>query len=226
VALERGAHRVQAVLAEKKHGELPETGQVQRLVELALGHRAVAEEAGRHPAALERVGEGEAHGDREAAADDRVAAVEAPGDVEEVHRAAPPPAAPVGLAVHLRHQRARRDAAGERVAVLAIGRDHRVLRGERPHRAHRHRLLAYIKVEESPDLPGAVSLRGLLLEAPDPEHLAQERVAVLAGGRRRGHRAPVSSVEVSPSGRPSSRAFRSRRMIFPLRVLGSAGCRS
>ena len=39
-------------------------------------------------------------------------------------------------------------------------------------------------------------------------------------------RAFVSTVDVSPSGRPSSRAFSKRRMIFPLRVCGSASTNS
>ncbi len=43
-----------------------------------------------------------------------------------------------------------------------------------------------------------------------------------SGGRDVAH-APASSVEVSPSGSPSSRALSSRRMILPLRVRGSVG---
>ena len=45
--LERSAHGVEVVLAEEQHRQLPELGQVQRLVELALGDGAIAEEAGR-----------------------------------------------------------------------------------------------------------------------------------------------------------------------------------
>ena len=49
VALERGAHSVEVVLAEEQDRKLPERGEVQRFVELAFGHGAVAEEAGGDP---------------------------------------------------------------------------------------------------------------------------------------------------------------------------------
>ena len=44
-ALERGAHPVAVVLDEVDHRQLPERGHVQRLVEGAVVHRGVAEEA-------------------------------------------------------------------------------------------------------------------------------------------------------------------------------------
>jgi hypothetical protein len=45
-ALQGGAHGVQVVLAAEEHGQAPQRGQVHRLMELALGHRPLAEEAG------------------------------------------------------------------------------------------------------------------------------------------------------------------------------------
>ena len=48
-ALERRAHRIEIVLAKEYHRQAPELRQVHRLVKRALGHRAFAEEAGRHP---------------------------------------------------------------------------------------------------------------------------------------------------------------------------------
>ena len=48
--LERRAHRVEVVLANEQHRELPQRGEIQRFVELAFGDRAVAEEARRHRA--------------------------------------------------------------------------------------------------------------------------------------------------------------------------------
>jgi hypothetical protein len=45
-----------------------------------------------------------------------------------MHRPAAAAAAAFGLAVHLGHHRIHRHAAGERMAVLAIGRDDRVRR--------------------------------------------------------------------------------------------------
>ena len=75
-----------------------------------------------------------------------------------------------------------------------------------------HRFFADVEVQEAADLALAVGLGALLLQAPDAQHVGEERNA----------HAPDSSVEVSPSGKPSSRALSSRRMILPLRVCGSA----
>ena len=75
--VERRAHGVQVVLAAEQHRQLPQRGQVQALVELALGDRAVAEEAGRDPGlAAHLVGERDTDRQRQPAADDRVPAVE------------------------------------------------------------------------------------------------------------------------------------------------------
>jgi hypothetical protein len=63
----------------------------------------------------------------------------------------------------------------QRVAVLAISRDDRVLGRERLHRAGRHRLFADVKVQKAVNLAEAVQLSAFLLEAPDAQHLAQER---------------------------------------------------
>ena len=123
---------------------------------------------------LHLVGQREADRDRQPAADDRVAAVEARGGIEDVHRAAAAAAAALLLAVHLRHQAVRRDAARQRVAVLAIRRDDGVLRRQRLHHADGDRLLADVEVQEAADLAGAVELRALLLEAADAQHLVQQ----------------------------------------------------
>ena len=98
-------------------------------MKLALGDRAVAEEAGGHARPLlHLVGERQATAIGQAAADDGVAAVETGRRVEDVHRPAAAAAAAFLLAVHLRHQAVRGDAARQRVAVLAIGRDDGVVR--------------------------------------------------------------------------------------------------
>ena len=188
-------------------------------MKLALGHRAVAEEARGHPlAALQLVGERKADRERQSAADDRVAAVEPGGRVKQVHRPATSARAALDLAVHLGHDRAGRDAADQRVTVLAIRGDDRVLRRERLHRTDRDGLLADVQVHEPADLGGAVELHALLLEPAHPKHLPQQLEAVLAVDLRgRAHDAG-SSVEVSPSASPSSRAFSSLRMTLPLRL--------
>jgi hypothetical protein len=112
-------------------------------VELALGHGAVTEVAGGHPVdAAHLVGQRHPHGERQPAADDRVAAVETPLRVEDVHRAAASATAPGYLAVHLGHQRFHADAPGERVPVLTIGGHDRVVRRKRLAGPDRDRLFA------------------------------------------------------------------------------------
>ena len=58
--------------------------------------------------------------------------------------------------------------------MFAIGRHHRVLRCERLHHAHRHRLLTVIEVHKATDLDGTVEFGALLFQAPDPQHLVQQ----------------------------------------------------
>ncbi len=80
-------------------------------MELALSHRAFAEEArgdARTPRHL--VGQRQADRDRQSAAHDRIAAVKARGGVEQMHRAAAPAAASFLLAVHLGHHGSGGDA--------------------------------------------------------------------------------------------------------------------
>ena len=63
--------------------------------------------------ALHLVAERDADRQWQTAADDRVAAIEAGGAVEDVHRAAATAAAAFLLAQHLGHQPVHRDAAGD-----------------------------------------------------------------------------------------------------------------
>ena len=70
------AHGVEIVLADEQHGQAPEFGEVQALVELALGHGAVAEEAGGNlMPARHLIGKRQTHGQRQTAGDDGVAAI-------------------------------------------------------------------------------------------------------------------------------------------------------
>jgi hypothetical protein len=78
------------------------------------------------------------------------------------------------------HDRARGHPLEQRVAVLAVGADHRVARPQRLHPAHRHRLLADVEVQEPADLLLLVELGRLLLQPADPQHLGVEVQAVLA----------------------------------------------
>src|SRR3990167_3699814 len=136
-----------------------------------------------------------------------------------MHRSAPSAAAAFHLSEHLGHDEAGRHSPGQRVPVLAVGGEDGILGRKRRHDPGGDGLLAYIQMEESPDLPGAIEFGRFLFKSPDPEHLAikGDRLFLFS------HEAPPSRVERSPSGRPSSRALSSRLMIFPLRVRGSEG---
>jgi hypothetical protein len=57
------------------------------------------------------------------------------------------------------------------VAVLAIGADDRIVRGEDRHGARGHPFLSYIEVKKATDLTEAVQLRRLLLESANTEHV-------------------------------------------------------
>src|SRR5438552_12192710 len=218
-ALQRGAHRVAVVLAEPDDGQLPEGREVQGLVELALGHRAIAEVAHDHlvpPAVLDR--EAHAGGDRQVGADDGVTAEEVVLLVEQVHRAALALAEPVDAAEQLGHHATRVGALDETVAVLAVGRDRVVVAPEHRGGAGGHRLLADREVQEPADLAERVRLRRLLLEPADEDHVAQKlarEVGVDPEPRRRllshhlGHALPpalysISLPDITGSPRPSN----------------------
>ena len=198
-------------------------------MKLPLRDGTFAKKAGGNAVALlHLLGHRQPDGERQSAADNSVAAIEAGGSVEQVHRPAAPVAAAFGLAVHLGHDRIHRHAAGESMAVLAIGRDHRVGWRQRLHRTDGDRLLADVEMHESADLLLLIKLGAFLLEAPDAHHRAQQCQQVLAVQMRLwrmgvAHDGASSRVERSPSGRPSSRARSRRRMILPLRVRGKSG---
>ena len=150
VALDRGSHPVEVVLDQEEDRQLPERRQVHRLAEVAGVGGAVAEHAdGDRVFALVVGGEREAGGDRQVAADDPVAAHEALLAVEDVHRAAAAAAGPVDPAEQLRHHPLRVGAAGDRVAVGAVGADQVVLLAHHRGRADDRRLLADREVEEA-----------------------------------------------------------------------------
>ena len=132
----------------------------------------------------------------------------------------------------------RRDAPRQRMAVLAVGGDDRVVRRERLHHADRDSLLADVQVQEAADLRRGVELGALLLEAADAQHLAAAGAARGRVRRRQGTAGAgaVGGEALMPSAllqgreialrQPSSRAFSSRRMILPLRVFGTLSMKS
>src|SRR6185312_15724658 len=125
-----------------------------------------------------------------------------------MHRASLASGAARRLAKEFRHHRPSRNAPRQRVAVLAVGTGDVVVRSKNCEAADRHGLLSDVEMAEPTDLPQAVGLTSLLLEAADEHHLTQP-AAVLVGlgriqsagpdpaacGGRTGHRA------LDPSGR-------------------------
>jgi len=98
-----------------------------------------------------------------------------------MHRSAAPVAAALGLAVHFRHDRIYRHTASQRVAMLAIGRDHRVGRRQRLHHAGGDRLLADVEMHEPADLLLLVKLGAFFLKTTNADHSMQQSQQVLAG---------------------------------------------
>ena len=101
-------------------------------MELALGDGAVAEEArGDASFAVQLVGQGQADGDRQAAADDRVSRRRSAAPTSNKCIDPPRPRLqPFALPYISAMSAPARHAAGERVAVLAIGGDDFVVRAE------------------------------------------------------------------------------------------------
>ncbi len=186
--LERGPHGVSVVLADPDHRQLPERGEVHRLVELALGDRAVAEVA--HAdliATLVVDGEPDAGGQGKMGADDGVAAEEVHTLVEQMHRAALTLAQAVAAAEQLGHGPAWVAALGQAVTVLAIGRDRIVITSQHRRGAGGNGFLTDGEVEESTDLAQGVRFGRFLLEAADQHHVGEQAAGQLGiDGRRTG----------------------------------------
>jgi hypothetical protein len=120
--------------------------------------------------ALETIGQGEADCERNPAPDDGIASIETGPGIEEMHRAAPPPAAALHLPVHLGHDLARVYPAGKSVTVFAIGGHHSIIGLERLHHSDGNRLLTDVQMEKSTDLLRLIELGASLLEPANPKH--------------------------------------------------------
>ncbi len=175
------AHRVAVVLAEIDDGQLPQRGQVQRLVERAFIHRAIAKE-GQRDIALLLILDAEAHagGDDELRADDGLAAQQPMLGAVHVHRAALAATTAGHFAVQLCHDSAWLDTLGDGMPVLAIAAEDVIGRAQRGDGPHASRLLADVQVEEAADLAQGVGLASLLFELPDERHLVVQPEQLLA----------------------------------------------
>ncbi len=117
---------VPVVLAEEDHRQLPHRGEVDRFVERALGHRAVAEERHRDTAVGSELGRRRcSHRDRQAGGDDPVGAEDADARIGDVHRTPAPAVRALVLGHQLGEHPERVETLGDAVAVAAMGRrDH------------------------------------------------------------------------------------------------------
>ena len=116
------------------------------------------------------------------------------------------------------------------MAVLAVGGDDRVVRGQGLHRPDGDRLFADVEMEEAVDLARACTVRRTSPRTGECSSIWRSSSSACsrstdAAGRKLSAGLALaiqasSSVDVSPSGSPSSRALSSRRMILPLRVFG------
>ena len=162
--------------------QLEQRGHVQRLVEAALVHRAVAEEAhGRafQPLVFQPIGQPEP--ERRLSADDAVAAPIVLVRREEVHRAALAFRAARGFAIKLGHALVHAHADGEGVAVVAVGGDDVVIVAHERAGADGDGFLADVEVEKAAHFSAVVLLQRLLLKAPHPQHLPQQPDFVFGG---------------------------------------------
>src|SRR5690606_39027290 len=114
-ALHGGAHAEAVVHHDVDDRQVPQRGDVERLVERADVGGAVAHLADHHLVAAAVVdGERGAGGERDLAADDAVAAEHPGGGVVQVHRPAPALGRTGGATVELGHHAAGLDALGDR----------------------------------------------------------------------------------------------------------------
>ena len=119
--------------------------------------------------------EADAGRERHVAADDAVAAEEVQCCVSNMCIEPPLPREQPSLpAEQLGHDGARRHAARERLAVIAVRRDDVVVGAKHRDRAGADRLLADVQVAEAADLAERVRLGAALLEAALEQHRAQQ----------------------------------------------------
>ena len=122
--------------------------------------RTIAE-VGRDDAPLLQVlaRESQTRGERQVAADDRVAAPQVPRHVGQVHRPTLALAHARGLTKQLGHERPQRHATGDGIPVVTVVGDDVVAALERRDGANGHSLFANVEVQEATDLAQRVVLK-------------------------------------------------------------------
>ena len=175
------------VLADEEKRQLPDGGEVDRLVEDAFAGRAVAEEDGGDRAGFalaHLLRERDAGRERELAADDRRGEDDAELGDRDVQRAALALAVAVDAAHHLGDQAAGIGAAREQVAGAAVVGEDAVARLERADDADGRGLLADRRAGAGRGRRGAGGER--LFVGADQQHGFEHRDAMRGGGVHRG----------------------------------------
>ena len=167
---DRRVFHVEIVLTHEHHGQLPDRGEIQRLVERADIGRAVAEEAdGDVLVALVLRTQRRAAGDRQMRADDGVGAHHAVRGGSEVHRAALAAHQAVVALHQLTEHFLDRHAARKRVRVAAIGAEGVVAFRHRAAKARCDCFLAEREVAGALHEVLQKEVVGALLGLPQPE---------------------------------------------------------
>ena len=175
-AVDLGGNAVAVVLNEPHHGKLPGSSHVQRLMEGAFVGGAVAEAADGHGIIAHDLGSQSAAGrDALTGADDAVGAqVVALCHISDVHGTALALAVAGLLAEQLSHALLGIHAAGDGMAMAAVGGSEKVLFFNRGKCAGRSGLLANAQMDVTCQHTFGEAFCGMLFKLPDPYHGAVE----------------------------------------------------
>ena len=178
--MDRGAHRVPVVLDDEDARDVVDRCVVERFVERALVDRAVSEVRERdfllaltHDFELVFFSKREPRAQWCLSADDAVAAKEPVRLVEHVHRPTLTLGAAMDLAEHLRHARVWCHATRQRVPVISIRRDDRIIVVHSSNRPHGTRFLTCVDMTEPTNLRLLVRLHRPVFELADQLHLTE-----------------------------------------------------
>src|ERR1019366_8957267 len=168
--------REAVVLADEDHGQPPQRGEVDRLVEMTRLNRSVTEEDDRDLLATAQPRrERAAERQRDVAADDARGAHQAVRDVDEVHRPTEAAAETVAPSHQLGHHPPKRRPLGDRMPVRTMAAVDRVIGAQLGADGGGDALLADAQMDQAVDLVRALEHPHALLEHADAPHRAQQR---------------------------------------------------
>jgi hypothetical protein len=180
-------------------------------VQHAFGHRAVAEEADRQPAAAQhRLRDGAAQRDRDAGTDDAIGTQDAQAGIGHVHRAATALADAAGTAHDLLEEAVQRQPARQHMAVPPVRGGQRVAGCERRCHAGGDRLLADTEVDEARHLAVGKQFRQCRLCLPHQQHRAVQREQAFTVVRGRHAQAPPPGLRLAGHSKARGCLFKKR----------------